>query len=73
MSNVEGMYSVYFKKSVSEAIPSFDIRNSTFFGSAVRFLTLCSFIKPITLAWHTHGANQRHCLKAWSWEKPIYL
>jgi len=40
MSNVEGMYSVYFKKSLSEAIPSFNIRHSIFFGSAVRFLTL---------------------------------
>jgi len=48
MSNVEGMYSarrellcrtVYYKKSLSEAIPSFDIQYSTFFGSAVRFLT----------------------------------
>jgi len=28
-----------FKKSLSEAIPSFDIPYSTFFGSAVRFLT----------------------------------
>jgi hypothetical protein len=45
ISNVEGMYSVYFIKRVSEAIPSFDIRHSTFFGSAVRFLTLCSFIQ----------------------------
>jgi hypothetical protein len=39
MSNVEGMYSIYFiKKSVSEAIPPFDIQHSIFFGSAVRFL-----------------------------------
>jgi hypothetical protein len=41
------MYSVYFKKRVSEAIPSFDTcppeedsirRGGIFFGSAVRFL-----------------------------------
>jgi len=31
------MYSVYFKIRVSEAIPSFEIRFSTFCGSAVRF------------------------------------
>jgi hypothetical protein len=49
-SNIELMYSacrellcrtVYFNENrVSEAIPSFDIRHSIFFGSAVRFLTI---------------------------------
>ena len=47
MSNVEGMYSVYFKKSLSEAIPSFDIHYSTFFGSAVRFSNSLSFIPEV--------------------------
>ena len=37
MSNVEGMYSVYFIKRLSEAIPPFDIRYSIVCGSAVRF------------------------------------
>jgi hypothetical protein len=32
------------KKRLSEAIPSFDIRHSIFFGSAVRCLNLCSFL-----------------------------
>jgi len=39
MLNIEGMYSAYFKKSLSEANPSFEIRYSTFCGSAVRSLS----------------------------------
>jgi hypothetical protein len=42
------MYSVYYKKRVSEAIPSFDIRSACggiFFGSAVRFLNWRSFTR----------------------------
>jgi hypothetical protein len=52
----EGILSV-FKKRVSEAIPSFDIRHSTFFGSAVRFLTLHSFTRATPLA--TSGQSDR--------------
>jgi len=32
------MYSIYFKKSLSAAIPSFDIRYSTFCGSLFNFV-----------------------------------
>jgi hypothetical protein len=39
MSNVEGMYSIYFiKKRLSEAIPSFDIRHSSVLRFAFNFM-----------------------------------
>ncbi len=36
MSNVEGMYSIYFKKRLSEATPSFEILRFDIRYSAVR-------------------------------------
>jgi hypothetical protein len=46
---IEVRYSVFFKKRVSEAIPSFDIRHSIFCGSAVRFLSLLSFTRDVKI------------------------
>jgi hypothetical protein len=38
MTNVEGMYSIYFNKNrLNEAKPPFNIRYSIFCGSAIRF------------------------------------
>ena len=39
MSNVEGLYSVYFKKRLSKAKPHFEILRFDIRYSAVRFLT----------------------------------
>jgi hypothetical protein len=50
MSKVEGMYSIYFiKKGLSEAIPSFDIRHSTFCGSLRFAFNFMKFHKTANL------------------------
>jgi len=63
MSNVEGMYSIYFIKRPSEAIPPFDILRFDIRYSAVRFK--CSFIRALPLAKKTASLiNKRNFEKA---------
>ena len=54
------MYSVNFKKRMSAAIPSFEIRYSIFCGSAVRFLKLIQLSIPKIRSQWRHRPAESH-------------